>query len=84
MSLVTVKIENAYSDGHESEREVEIEGPAEFYANDLEEWFMEVVYEHTGDGHGDGSHGKLGSCYVATILKADDLALVGKNFEWAD
>lgn len=84
MNEVTIKIENAYSDGHESETEVKIEGPSEDYAGDLDEWFNEMVFEYTGDGHGDGRSGKLGSCYVATIIEAEDPNLIGQNFEWID
>jgi hypothetical protein len=80
---VTIKIENDYSDGHHSERLVDIEEPD---LNDgcLDDWFMDVVYEYTGDGHGDGSFGKLGSCYTATIVVSDNPDLVGKDFEWID
>jgi hypothetical protein len=86
---VTVRIENYYSDGHESKHEVEVEFNNAVYSvfsdDDIEEWFQDVVFDHTGDGHGDGSHGKLGSCYVATVLKAETYPeLVGKNTEWVD
>lgn len=74
---VTVRIENAYADGHESQREVIFAAPT----GDLEEWFDTVVYRETGDGHGvDGQ----GSCYVATIIAADDEQLVGAQNEWVD
>lgn len=76
---VTVKIENAYSDGHESEREVKLVGPRD---EPLDEWFEEVVYEYTGDGRGAGND--LGSCYIATIIEADNPALVGQTYEWTD
>jgi hypothetical protein len=76
--MVTVKIENAYSDGHESEREVLIAAPT----GDVQTWFEEVVYEYTGDGHGIGFDG--GSCYIATVIAADDPALLGQSYEWID
>jgi len=82
---VTVKIENAYADGHESEREVEVMAPHLFRSQDpyhLNEWWEEVVWPKTGDGH--GIDAVLGSCYVATIITADDPNLVGATYEWMD
>lgn len=49
-----------------------------------ESFWTEFVFEHTGDGHGDGSNGDLGSCYIATITEAIDPALVGASCEWID
>ena len=72
---VTVKIENSYSDGHESTRVVELPAPGD----DLDAWWENVVWEETGDGHGVGG---LGSCYTATIVTANDASLVGKSYEW--
>lgn len=76
MARVTVKIENVYEDGHESTREVLLAPPGD----DLDAWWDEVVWPETGDGH--GADEDLGSCYTATILAADDPALVGQSFEW--
>jgi hypothetical protein len=76
--MVTVRIENSYSDGHESKSEVLLPPPE----GDLTQWFEDVVYPHTGDGHGIGKD--LGSCHVATIIAADDAALLGENCEWTD
>lgn len=90
--MVTVRIDNEYSDGHKSSREVVAAAPR-IAASDwqdgswsvaLEDWFNDEVYDETGDGHGDGSHGKLGSCYTATIIAADDPRLVGEEYEWID
>jgi len=76
MSKVIVRIENAYSDGHESEAEVSVAAPH----GDIEEWWQDEVFPHTGDGHGvDG----LGSYYKATIIRADKKELVGQSMEWA-
>lgn len=75
---VKVKIENVYSDGHESESEVVVAAPD----GDLDEWWNEVVHEHTGDGH--GIDPDIGSCLTATIIEADDPALVGQSTEWTD
>lgn len=74
----TVKIENAYSDGHESEREVKLATPT----GDLEEWWQTTVYNETGDGH--GADNDLGSCYVATVIASDDPTLIGQSQEWTD
>lgn len=75
---VKVRIENAYSDGHESSSEVTVPPPAD----DVDAWFDEVVYQHTGDGH--GLDRTLGSCYTATVVAAADPALVGLEREWVD
>lgn len=75
---VVVRIENAYSDGHQSDREVPVDAPS----GELEAWFEEKVFPLTGDGHGIGND--LGSCYVATIVRADDASLVGATHEWMD
>lgn len=76
--MVTVRIENAYSDGHESTHDVVVEAPD----GDLDDWFDRVVYPHTGDGHG-ARYSSLGSCYTATIVAADNAALVGAECEWS-
>lgn len=75
---VTVKIENVYSDGHESQHEVLLPAPT----GDVEEWFEDTVFEHTGDGHG-ATH-DVGSCYTATIIAADSPDLLGQTYEWID
>ena len=83
---VTVKIENDYSDGHHSEREVVLDAPDNLDSSkgqSLNDWFEEVVYPETGDGHGAGRD--LGSCYTATIVKAEgQSALDGQSIEWTD
>lgn len=84
MTKVKVKIENAYSDGHESTSEVELDLPDGVTpdSQELDDWFTDVVFDHTGDGHGIDS--SLGSCYTATIVAAEDPKLVGATTEWVD
>lgn len=80
-----VRIENAYSDGHESTNVIELATEYEPDANDeasLDIFWDEHVYEHTGDGHGAGQD--LGSCYTATITEAANTLLVGLANEWTD
>ncbi len=78
---VMVRIENDYSDGHHSEFVVPVEDPDDDHLKDLDEWASDVIFEHTGDGHGkDG----LGSCYTATIVASDNPLLIGEVFEWVD
>lgn len=83
---VRVKIENAYDDGHTSEREVVLDAPDNLdmaKGISLNDWFEEVVYPETGDGHGAGQD--LGSCYTATIIEAvGQSALNGQSIEWTD
>jgi hypothetical protein len=77
---VTVKIENAYSDGHQSTTTVTVDGPEDGVSLDC--WWADEVYQHTGDGHGDGQD--YGSCYTATIIAAEHPGLIGKTAEWTD
>lgn len=79
---VKVKITNDYSDGHHSETEVDIDAPDSLRAHDLDDWFQDRVFPHTGDGHGIDFDG--GSCYTATIIDARNPVLVGAEHEWVD
>jgi hypothetical protein len=77
--MVTVLLENTYSDGHHSERTVELEAPT----GDLDEWWEDIVFPETGDGH--GIDADCGSCYTATVLAAPaHPELVGLSEEWID
>lgn len=79
--MYTVKIENSYSDGHESKREVLVEAPPEGCDDDdLTAWFEDKVWPETGDGHGTDS--SLSSYYLATIIAADREDHVGQWYEW--
>lgn len=80
-SKVRVLITNDYSDGHHSESTVEVDAPTD-QDDWLSEWFNDVVFPHTGDGH--GTKRGLGSCHTAQIIAAPDPALVGKEYEWTD
>lgn len=79
--MVKVKIENAYSDGHESERVATVADPAGMDDVTLDGWWEDVVWDETGDGHGVGR--RLGSCCTATVIEADVPGLVGQSREWA-
>lgn len=75
---LVIKVECAYSDGHESVRVQEVE-IASF--GDLDQ-LWEDLEEYTGDGHGTG--GKLGYCYTITVLEClASPELVGQSHEWA-
>jgi hypothetical protein len=82
--LLTIEIENTYTDGHESKTTVELPVPDQ--VDDT--WWQDTVFEHTGDGHYNDVYEetgeRLGSCYTATIVKAEDPALVGLDYEWLD
>jgi len=60
---LVIKVENAYSDGHESEqtRTVEV---AEVLDEDQ---LWDELYEYTGDGHGQ-DRPDLGSCHTVTVV----------------
>lgn len=77
MGTVKLLMENAYEDGHESKRTVDVPAPV----GDIDDWWDRVVLDETGDGHGVGND--LGYCYTATILEADDPVLVGEAYEWS-
>jgi hypothetical protein len=76
---VTVHIENTYEDGHESSVLVVVDEPES--SGDLDAWWEDEVYPHTGDGHGE-KHPKLGVMYEATIMDAADTSLCGLAMEW--
>ena len=77
---VVIKIENTYEDGHESVVTVnDIDDPVD--PVDLDEWWEDTVFPHTGDGHG-ADHPNLGCYYTATVVEAADPALVGLSREW--
>lgn len=85
-----IKVENAYSDGHESVIEYEVPtvdvdaallgreaGDASHPGGTDELW--DLLWTYTGDGHGEDSD--LGWSYEVTIIEADDPALVGLSRE---
>lgn len=72
-----IKVENAYSDGHESSV-VETVKVRPF--NDIED-LWEQLQEFTGDGH--DIDGDLGYCHTITIEEAaEHSSLVGLSNEW--
>jgi hypothetical protein len=75
---LTIKVDSAYSDGHESQR---VENLAVEPFADVEE-LWEQLQEFTGDGHGTDS--SLGYCYEVTVLAFPQRSdLVGRSYEWA-
>lgn len=81
---VKIRVENTYSDGHESEHTAEVDPPASMATEDIDDWWDETVFDETGDGHGI-NRSDLGSCYTATVMEAADFpALVGQSHEWVD
>lgn len=75
--MTVVKIDGAYTTGHEYEREALVEDP---WMDDLDEWWWQVVHPHTGDEVFE----RAGSYCEATILQTTDPAMVGKKYEWMD
>lgn len=79
MLTLTIKVENAYSDGHESEQ---VEAVQVEPFDDLEE-LWEQLHDYTGDGHGIGND--LGYCHAVTVVDFPDRPdLVGLSNEWVD
>lgn len=72
--MATIRIENAYTDGHGSTSTVTVDDPE----GDMDEWWEETVWPHTGDGH-NLSHPHTESHYQATIL---DGPHIGAVKEW--
>lgn len=62
VGMTNVLIENTYTCGRESEEVVSLPDPD----GDLEDWFDDVVYAETGDGHSCSSTD--GSYHEATVL----------------
>uniref|UniRef100_A0A5Q5BTD5 Uncharacterized protein n=2 Tax=unclassified Mycobacterium TaxID=2642494 RepID=A0A5Q5BTD5_MYCSS len=74
---LTIKVENAYSDGHESEQTHTV--TMERFRGEEDLW--EQLFEYTGDGHGDGRD--LGSLHTVTVLGCPEYPeLVGLSNEW--
>lgn len=89
--MITVKIENHYTDGHQSNSIAEIdEGEHPLEGAPDEDWWQDYVYNHTGDGHYvevyEATGERLGSGYFATIIDADGGRpwLIGYKYEWLD
>jgi hypothetical protein len=83
---VLVRIDNVYSDGHSSSKRFVVTAPNPVPTiADLDAWFEDKVFQHTGDGHG-ADNPDLGSCYTATILGAtgDLKRFCGTQHEWVD
>lgn len=84
MSKAVIRMQNAYEDGHESERVFTVAPPPSTAWKDeveLDAWWEEIVWPETGDGHGRDKD--LGYCHVATIIGGDvDKSLIGKSVEW--
>jgi hypothetical protein len=77
-----VKIDGAYTDGHEYKRVVEIEEPTDFPPDTDEKWWDEWWWKHVFDETGDNKSGKLGSYEEATIIEANDAHLLGLQHAW--
>lgn len=72
-----IKVENAYSDGHE--HDLQYDGVIE--PTDLsDDALQDVLFEYTGCGH--GIDRDLGHCHKVTIMEAGDPGLVGRIMEF--
>ncbi|QFS94550.1 hypothetical protein FIV07_27645 (plasmid) [Mycobacterium sp. THAF192] len=76
---LSIKVENAYSDGHGSEQIHDV--VLERFRGEDDLW--EQLFTYTGDGHGRGAD--LGSLYMITVLGCPERPeLVGLSNEWVD
>ena len=75
---VTVELSNTYADGHTSTRLVTLPAPYDDISRaDLEQWWQDVVWPETGDGHPGDAH------YSARIVRADhEPGLLTLSREW--
>lgn len=75
---LTIKVENTYSDGHESEQTHAVE--LEQFRGEEDLW--EQLFDYTGDGHG-ADRPDLDSLYTVTVLACPEHSeLVGLSNEW--
>jgi hypothetical protein len=75
---LTLKIDNTYGHGTITTRPTAVV-PRPEDLDDLEEWFEEYIFEHTGTGADPNEY----AIYEAEIVACDELpALVGKSHEW--
>lgn len=80
---LTIRVENAYSDGHESTQEhaVTLTTSADTQpTDDGLEAMWDLLWDYTGDGHG-ADDPDLGWCYTITIIESDWPELVGLSYE---
>lgn len=75
---VKIRVINTYEDGHTSTQHYDVVEPDRF--DDLEQWWEDEVFHHTGDGHG-VDNPKLGSMHEVTIV-GGPAELLGKEMEW--
>lgn len=80
-----IRIENEYTDGHTSVREadVDVTEPADVSNEAAMDELRSELQQYVGDGHGAGRR-DLGIACTITILRAQNIALVGKYEEWFD
>lgn len=72
-----IKVENTYSDGHESTVFHDVDEAT--LPLDDEDALWDELWTYTGDGHGQN----LDAIYEITILEAANPALVGLSHEFA-
>lgn len=76
--VLKIKVESAYEDGHQSEREQSVTVPP--FATLDEMW--DHLEEFNGDGHG-ADNPKLGYCHSITVIDCPaQPGLVGESNEW--
>ena len=75
---VTVELSNTYADGHTSTRLITLPAPHDdIPQGDIEQWWEDVVWPETGDGHQGDAH------YSARIVRADhEPGLLTLSREW--
>jgi len=78
MGRVTVRIEDAYSDGHTATHTHVVDAPEQ--GVELAYWWDNVVWEYTGDGHGKDKD--LGYYGEGTIIESDVPGIVGEMWAW--
>jgi hypothetical protein len=71
--MTRLRITNTYLDRSNSTL-VTVTDPEDL--SDLEDWWEDVVFPHTGDGLGGDA------CYTARVTQSPIAALIGQEFEW--
>lgn len=77
---ITVKFTDVYGgEEHERTEEIAVKRPVTLAGEPFDEWALDEIFEHTGDGNATDTN----SAYFAEIVASPDMPeLVGREFEW--
>ncbi|UVK59877.1 hypothetical protein SEA_OBLADI_138 [Gordonia phage ObLaDi] len=77
---MTVKFTDVYDhEEHERTEEIDVERPSTLEGEEFDEWAIDEIMEHTGDGN---AISKQAGYFAEIVACADMPELVGTEFEW--